>query len=116
MGDLPEPNIKTTKKHADHVILGWVGDVEREGVEYSEGNGPGVWANASVLETPQCLLQLTHHLPLCTDVRSWSQDDQQFCFRRLIQKGNEVPAAIKVIDPWLWLMVVPGHITEKRRG
>jgi hypothetical protein len=31
-----------------------------------------------------------------------------------MQKGQKVAAAIKVIDPRLWLMVVPGHITEKR--
>lgn len=61
------------------------------------------------------LLQLTHHLPLCTDVRSWSQNDQQVRSSCLIQKGNEVPAAVKVIDPRLWLMVVPGHVTEKGR-
>lgn len=61
-------------------------------------------------------LLLTHHVPLCTDVRSWSQYDQQVRYRCLVQKCKEVPAAIKVIDPRLWLMVVPGHITEKERG
>lgn len=89
-----------------------VAEVRREDVVYSAA----VWADGRSPGRARVALLLTHHLPLCTDVRSWSEYDQQVCYRCLIQKCSEVPAAIKVIDPRLWLMVVPGHITEKERG
>lgn len=52
-----------------------------------------------------------HHFPFCTDVRTWTQDDQESCLIGQIQEMHQISVPGEVLDPLYCFMEVPGHIS-----
>lgn len=57
-----------------------------------------------------------HHFPFCTDVWSWTQDDQQTCLIGQIQKMLQISVAGEVVDALYGFVEVPGHISVWRQS
>lgn len=55
----------------------------------------------------------THHVPLCTDVRSRPQDDQQSQLMCQLNKMLHVVVPCELVLSWLGLVEVPGHVPAK---
>lgn len=55
----------------------------------------------------------THHIPLCTDVGSRPQDNQQAQFVSQLNKIFHIMILRKLVLSWLGLMKVPGHVPAK---
>lgn len=54
---------------------------------------------------------MSHHFPFCTNVRSWTQDDQETCLIGQIQEMLQISVACEAVDALYRFMEVPGHIS-----
>lgn len=56
----------------------------------------------------------THHVPLCTDVGSGPQDNQQSQLMGQLEKIFHIMFPRKLVLSWLGLVKVPGHVPAKK--